>query len=120
MSDINFDCPQCNQNLDAPPDMAGETIECPACQESIVIPAPPSAAPAGKKRVVLKKKPSRIRTTSSAAPSAPKPTLVARLDRLAAAARRRELEGRGLGKPVARALARLLSLRGRVPSRRRS
>ena len=59
MADINFDCPHCDQNLDAPPDMAGETIECPACEESIEIPTPPKpeapAAPAGKKRIVMKK-----------------------------------------------------------------
>ncbi len=40
MPDINFDCPFCQQNLDAPDDMAGMSIECPACGKSIRIPAP--------------------------------------------------------------------------------
>jgi hypothetical protein len=44
MADINFDCPFCGQNLDAPEELAGLRIDCPACQKSIAIPAP--AAPA--------------------------------------------------------------------------
>lgn len=44
MPDIAFSCPQCEQPLEAPQDMAGETIECPACGQSIQIPA--AAAPA--------------------------------------------------------------------------
>ncbi len=38
MPDINFDCPDCGQNLDAPQDMAGWEIECPACSNRIRIP----------------------------------------------------------------------------------
>lgn len=38
MADINFDCPGCGQNLDAPVEMAGEVITCPACQGEIVVP----------------------------------------------------------------------------------
>lgn len=40
MPDINFDCPFCKQNLDAPEDMTGMDIECPACGKSLKIPAP--------------------------------------------------------------------------------
>jgi hypothetical protein len=40
MSDINFDCPFCKQNLDAPEDMAGMNIECPACGRIIRVPRP--------------------------------------------------------------------------------
>ncbi len=40
MPDINFDCPFCKQNLDAPDDMTGMSIECPSCGKSIQIPAP--------------------------------------------------------------------------------
>jgi hypothetical protein len=46
MSDINFDCPKCGQNLDAPSDLAGLFIECPACTTIIKVPATPSAAAA--------------------------------------------------------------------------
>jgi len=38
MPDINFDCPSCGQNLDAPEDMAGQEITCPACGKAIEIP----------------------------------------------------------------------------------
>ena len=38
MSDINFDCPQCGQNLEAPDTMAGLFIECPACSKVIKVP----------------------------------------------------------------------------------
>lgn len=44
MVDINFDCPQCGQNLDAPEDMIGLFIECPACTKVIQVPKPPAAA----------------------------------------------------------------------------
>lgn len=40
MADINFDCPLCSQNLDAPDDMAGLFIECPACAKIIKVPTP--------------------------------------------------------------------------------
>jgi hypothetical protein len=74
MADINFDCPHCEQNLDAPPDMAGESIECPACEETIEIPAPPkpkAAAPqGGKKRIVMKKRTAAAPRSSAASPRA--------------------------------------------------
>lgn len=38
MSDINFDCPKCGQNLDAPPDLAGLFVECPSCATVIKVP----------------------------------------------------------------------------------
>lgn len=43
MADINFDCAFCQQNLDAPEDMAGMEIECPACGKTIRVPSPPPA-----------------------------------------------------------------------------
>jgi DNA-directed RNA polymerase subunit RPC12/RpoP len=48
MHDINFDCPQCGQNLDAPEDMVGLFIECPACTKVIQVPrrVTPKPAPA--------------------------------------------------------------------------
>ena len=38
MADIKFNCPQCNQSLEAPEDMAGMSLDCPACQKAITIP----------------------------------------------------------------------------------
>jgi len=45
MSDFKFNCPHCNQSLEAPEDMLGEAIECPACNGSIQIPARQPAPP---------------------------------------------------------------------------
>ncbi|MFH0908499.1 MAG: hypothetical protein V1929_07040 [bacterium] len=39
-TDINFDCPLCGQNLDAPDDMIGLFIECPGCEKIIKVPSP--------------------------------------------------------------------------------
>ncbi len=36
--DIKFNCHACEQKLSAPPDMAGENVECPACGTALLIP----------------------------------------------------------------------------------
>jgi hypothetical protein len=38
MPDIHFECPKCNQSLDAPEELVGQLIECPSCNETIEIP----------------------------------------------------------------------------------
>ena len=38
MPDVNFDCPHCRQNLDAPVQLAGKSLACPSCQKNITIP----------------------------------------------------------------------------------
>jgi len=38
MSDLKFNCPHCNQSLEAPPEMTGQTIDCPSCSGSIRVP----------------------------------------------------------------------------------
>ncbi len=40
MRDLKINCPHCNQSLEAPEDMLGETIKCPACNGSIELPKP--------------------------------------------------------------------------------
>ena len=40
MMDHKFDCPLCGQDLEAPTDLLGEVIECPACKRQIRIPKP--------------------------------------------------------------------------------
>jgi hypothetical protein len=50
MNEIDFDCPHCGQNLSGPEDLAGQTIDCPVCNKSFVIPGglteiPPPPAP---------------------------------------------------------------------------
>lgn len=37
---ITFNCPKCEQQLEAPTEMAGETVECPNCNQPMVVPAP--------------------------------------------------------------------------------
>ncbi|MCE9612911.1 MAG: sel1 repeat family protein [Lentisphaerae bacterium] len=38
MASITWDCPHCQQNLEAEQDMAGEQIDCPTCGKSIWVP----------------------------------------------------------------------------------
>ncbi|GEM_PF-2396293 len=40
MANINFDCPYCAQNLDAPEKMAGWSLDCPACGRKMKVPVP--------------------------------------------------------------------------------
>jgi DNA-directed RNA polymerase subunit RPC12/RpoP len=69
MSDFEFNCPHCEQTLEAPEDMLGQTIECPACNGSIDLPAPepepePPPRPAPKKKIVTKRR-TGLSTSSS-------------------------------------------------------
>ena len=38
MPDIRFECPLCNQSLDAPEELANQLIDCPTCKETIEVP----------------------------------------------------------------------------------
>ena len=38
MSDIRFNCTACAQAVDAPEEMAGQAVSCPACQADIQVP----------------------------------------------------------------------------------
>lgn len=77
MIDFKFNCPHCEQSLEAPEDMLGQTIECPACNGSIQLPKPePTPAPqrpTPKKKIVTHRPSTPAhRTTmpSSTSPSA--------------------------------------------------
>ena len=48
MSDIEFNCPACNQHLEAPPDLAGAEIACPACETLLSVPAQQGALTAAQ------------------------------------------------------------------------
>ena len=39
MEDINFDCPHCGQNIDAPPELGGCIVDCPSCPKKVKVPA---------------------------------------------------------------------------------
>lgn len=59
MADFKFSCPHCQQSLEAPPDMAGETIECPTCKNSFCIPGNvPQPTQKAKKQLFINKPPS--------------------------------------------------------------
>ncbi len=38
MSDIEINCPYCQQTLEVPEDLMGEIIDCPSCNRSIALP----------------------------------------------------------------------------------
>ena len=38
MAELKFNCPVCQQPLEAPDNMTGEMICCPGCEESITVP----------------------------------------------------------------------------------
>ena len=45
---MKIPCSNCNQRLDIPEELTGQTIECPACNASLAVPslaAPPSVTP---------------------------------------------------------------------------
>ena len=44
MNEVKFTCPSCKQPLESPPDLAGQLIDCPACNKSIEVPQKKSAA----------------------------------------------------------------------------
>jgi len=43
MGDIRFNCPGCEQVLEAPPEMAGDAVECPSCGQTMTVPSPEPA-----------------------------------------------------------------------------
>ena len=38
MADIRFNCPSCNQSMEAPSDMSGQVVACPSCRSTFKIP----------------------------------------------------------------------------------
>jgi DNA-directed RNA polymerase subunit RPC12/RpoP len=49
MTDFKFQCPHCEQSLEVPQDMLGETIDCPTCNKRIQLPSPQRSSPAVSK-----------------------------------------------------------------------
>lgn len=52
MPDIKFKCRHCNQSIEAPEDMRGEMLDCPACTGRIIVPDPIADAAKPKQRPV--------------------------------------------------------------------
>jgi len=42
---MKIPCSSCNQRLDIPEELAGQTIECPACKASLAVPAMAAPSP---------------------------------------------------------------------------
>jgi hypothetical protein len=56
MAELKFACPQCGQNIQCDTGYSGMQIDCPACQQAIVVPqAPRASAPVPPKSRMLKK-----------------------------------------------------------------
>jgi hypothetical protein len=58
VSDLNFNCPHCNQSLEAPEEMLGQAINCPSCNGSIQLPQStpkPEVRPPPSPKVVIRK-----------------------------------------------------------------
>lgn len=55
MAEFKFSCPQCRQNIKCDASYVGSQVNCPACQQSIIIPSmPPSVAPSGERVIQIK------------------------------------------------------------------
>jgi len=73
MSEFKFNCPHCNQSLEAPEEMLGQSINCPSCNNLIQLQRPepkPELRPQPSPKVVMRKSP----TISPAPPQTPPPT----------------------------------------------
>jgi len=54
---INFDCPNCGQNIDAEAEMRGMEFPCPTCEEKLTVPGqPPAAEQSGAGHTTLRKR----------------------------------------------------------------
>jgi hypothetical protein len=54
MAEFKFSCPQCSQHIQCDTSYAGMQIDCPICQQAIVVPQPPRAASAAQPPVRAK------------------------------------------------------------------
>ena len=71
MSGFTFNCPHCDQELEATEDMMGQKLDCPACNGPIELPDPEPAAPEPvKKKVVIRKQASPATAPADTAPAA--------------------------------------------------
>lgn len=54
MAELKFSCPLCRQRIECDAGYVGSRINCPACQQTIVVPAPPRAAPSDDDVIQIK------------------------------------------------------------------
>lgn len=65
---MKIPCSNCNQKLEIPEELAGQTIECPACNTSLLVPRPEAPAPGSSPTIRLSS------PKDSPRPPRPKPT----------------------------------------------
>ena len=55
MAEFKFTCPQCKQHIQCDSGYVGSQINCPACQQAIVVPLqPPTVVPPGERTIQIK------------------------------------------------------------------
>jgi len=57
MADITFECPHCQQHIEADDSICGQTVECPSCKGEIVVPEKPKPRPAAKVAAIIPSSP---------------------------------------------------------------
>jgi hypothetical protein len=55
--DLTFKCPHCAQELEAPEEVQGTTVNCPGCSQPIAVPARQLPVPARKKTIIFRNRP---------------------------------------------------------------
>src|SRR5947207_10982517 len=75
MSEFKFSCSQCGQHLAADDSWIGQSIQCPSCQATLVVPRPAAPPPVPKISVtpslppVIPKTPATFAAAQTAAPT---------------------------------------------------
>src|SRR5258708_3360387 len=69
MAEFKFSCPQCSQHIQCDTGYAGAQINCPTCNQSIVVPQPPRSAAAPPAPPAMPSTLSTQRPTSAPAPA---------------------------------------------------
>ena len=73
MAELKFSCPHCGQHIECGEPWSGRQIQCPACQNHLIVPhlpAPPAAAPALSAPVSAPPAPGRTKLAAGAAQAA--------------------------------------------------
>jgi DNA-directed RNA polymerase subunit RPC12/RpoP len=80
MADMKFECPHCQQHIQADDGYAGMQINCPACNGGLVVPGvarapePPAPPPPAATRLAVRATPPTPAPAESATPPAPAPS----------------------------------------------
>ena len=64
MTEFKFPCPHCKQRIQCDAGYVGSQINCPLCQQAIIVPPVPPPAAAGTGERTVQVKTSRLRTAT--------------------------------------------------------